>query len=91
MNHREMIDDVAKKTGLPKTQVSMVVESVFGSIIYAVKSGDEVTVHGFGKFSPKRSEAREGRNPRTGETVAIAAKVAPKFHPHKGFRDHLNG
>mgnify|MGYP002628788637 CR=1 FL=1 len=67
-----------------------VVATVFGSISDALADGDRVELRGFGAFSVKRRDARQGRNPRTGETVPVGVKNAPYFKTGKELRDRLN-
>ena len=66
------------------------VEAVLGTITEALKSGDAVTLSGFGSFVAKVRAARTGRNPRTGEPVAIPASRAPAFKAGKALKDALN-
>lgn len=68
-----------------------VVDTVFEEIIAALARGDRVELRGFGAFSVKERDARQGRNPRTGEAVAVAAKRVPFFKTGKLLRDRLNG
>ena len=90
MNWNELIDAVAGKTDLKKTDASKVVDAVFESIGEALKSGEEVRLVGFGTFSIASRAASEGRNPRTGEKIKIAASRQAKFRPGKGLRGKLN-
>ena len=85
--------DIAAQVGgrapLTKAQAKSAVNAVFEVIRDALANGDTVSVTGFGRFSTKSRSARTGRNPRTGETVAIAASKAPSFKAAKGLRDRL--
>ena len=65
--------------------------AVFDGILEALKKGEEVRLSSFGSFSTVERGEREGRNPRTGETIRIAASKAAKFNPAKTVRDALNG
>lgn len=89
MNTSELSADVAKRLGGTKSQGDAAVKAVLEAIQEAVKAGDKVSITGFGIFSAKQSAARTGRNPRTGETVEIAAKTTPAFKAGKGFVDAL--
>ncbi len=91
MNRNELVEAVASKTELRKSEASKAVDAVFESITNALKSGDEVRLVGFGTFSVASRAASEGRNPRTGEKIKIAASRQAKFKPGKGLRDSLNG
>ena len=90
MNRNELVDAVSNKTELRKSEASKAVDAVFDSIAEALKGGDEVRLVGFGTFSVASRAASEGRNPRTGEKIQIAASKQPKFKPGKGLRDSLN-
>ncbi|MEM9839066.1 MAG: HU family DNA-binding protein [Pseudomonadota bacterium] len=90
MNKNEFIDEVAKKADMSKAQASKAVDAVFDAITEALQGGDDVRLVGFGTFSAAKREAREGRNPRTGETIQIAASIQPKFSAGKGLKDALN-
>jgi len=67
------------------------VDATFDAITSTLKSGDEVRLIGFGSFSVTQRAATEGRNPRTGEKIQIAASKNPKFSAGKGLKDALNG
>ena len=90
MNRNELVEAVASKTELRKSEASKAVDAVFDSIASALKTGDEVRLVGFGTFSVAARAASEGRNPRTGEKIKIAASRQAKFKPGKGLRDSLN-
>ena len=81
MNKSQLIDAVAKDSGLSKTDATRAIESFVGTVGQALKKGEEVAISGFGKFSVVRRSARTGVNPRTGEPVKIKASKAPKFSP----------
>jgi DNA-binding protein HU-beta len=90
VNRNELVDAVADKSKMTKAEASRAVEAVFESIEQALKGGDEVRLVGFGTFSVAARAASEGRNPRTGEKIKIAASKQPKFKAGKGLRDSLN-
>ena len=74
-----------------KKETKEIIDKFIALIAKVVKKGDEVALPELGKFLLKKSPAREGRNPMTGETVKIAAKVTPKFRPSKKFKEALLG
>jgi DNA-binding protein HU-beta len=90
VNRNELVEAVASKTELRKSEAGKAVDAVFESIANALKTGDEVRLVGFGTFSVAARAASEGRNPRTGEKIKIAASRQAKFKPGKGLRDSLN-
>ena len=90
MNKAELIDAVAANTGQSKSDAVAAVEAVFENIRNAMKSGDTVSLVGFGSFSVSDRAARTGRNPRTGEEIQIAASRAPKFKAGKQLKDAVN-
>lgn len=80
----------AENPNLAQKDVEAVVSSVFDEISKALAEGHRVELRGFGAFSVKDREAREARNPRTGEMVKVAAKKVPAFKAGKELRDRLN-
>ena len=91
MNKIELIDSIAEKTGLPKTDAAKAVEAMTSTIVEALQAGDTVTIPSFGTFQAKVRAAHQGRNPKTGESMMIAEKNAPSFKAGKGLKDALNG
>ncbi len=90
MNKTDLIDVVAESADLPKASASRAVDAMVNAITKALKKNDEVTLVGFGTFSVRKRAARAGRNPRTGETIKIAASKVPAFKPGKGLKDAVN-
>ena len=90
MNRNELVDSVAGKADLSKAAANRAVDAVFDAITSALNGGSEVRLVGFGTFSVSRRAASEGRNPRTGEKIKIAASKQAKFKPGKRLRDQLN-
>jgi DNA-binding protein HU-beta len=90
MNKAELITAVAEQSGLTKADADKAIEATFAAIASALKSGDDVRLVGFGSFSVAERAASEGRNPRTGEKIQIAASRQPKFSAGKGLKDAVN-
>lgn len=90
MNKSELTDSVANAADLSKTSASRAVDAVIDAITSALKSGDQVSIVGFGTFLVRERGARSGRNPRTGETIRIDASKAPGFKPGKALKDAVN-
>jgi DNA-binding protein HU-beta len=86
MTKSEFIDKVASQSGLSKKDAGTAVDAVIVSIENALKGGQEVSFTGFGKFHVAQRGAREGRNPRTGETMTIAASKVPRFTAGSGLK-----
>ena len=90
MNKKELINAVAE-SGLTKKDAEAAINSIFEAISDALAEGENVQLIGFGTFVVKDKAAREARNPRTGETVKIAASKAVGFKPGKALKDKVNG
>jgi len=90
MTKAELIEEISKKTELPRRDVSDVVDHVLETIKSALTHGEKVALIPFGSFEVRKRKAREGRNPKTGEKLMIAARTVPAFHPGKDLRDAVN-
>ena len=86
MTKNEFVDRVASASGLSKKDAGSAVDAVISSIEKALSSGEDVNFTGFGKFHVAERGAREGRNPRTGETMTIAASRVPRFTAGSGLK-----
>ena len=86
MSKSEFVDQVASKSGLSKKDAGTAVDAVLEAIEDTLKGGGEVTFTGFGKFHVAERGSREGRNPRTGETMTIAASRVPRFTAGSGLK-----
>ena len=89
MNKRELIETVSSKAEITKKEADAVVNATLDAIIEGMVKEGKVVLPGFGSFEVRNKTAREGRNPRTGEKVKIAAKRAPAFKPGKAMKDAL--
>lgn len=87
MNKADIISKVHETLGITKADAERAVDCVFDSIEAAMKDGTAVSIAGFGIFEAKMRAAREARNPRTGETVAVPAMRVPKFRAAKALKD----
>ena len=90
MNKADLITAVAERSGIAKTDAASAIDGAFEIIAETLQRGDEVKLVDFGTFSVAESAARQGRNPRTGERIQIAASKRPKFKAGKGLKDALN-
>lgn len=91
MNKNELIASVSDKCNLNKADAGAAVEAVLGSVQESLCAGNEVRLLGFGNFAVSDRKATTARNPRTGETVQVAASKAPKFKAGKALKDAVNG
>lgn len=87
MNKQDIIGKVQGTLGSTRADAERAVETMIECITDGLSKGDEVSVAGLGIFVAKARPAREGRNPRTGETIHIKATRTPKFRPAKGLKD----
>ncbi len=76
---------------LLQSDIERIVNTVFDEISHALARNNRVELRGFGAFSVKKRDARQGRNPRTGQTVSVSEKFVPFFKTGKQLRDRLNG
>ena len=90
MTKAELVDYIAEKADLTKADAARALEAVMEGVTAGLKESGKVTLVGFGTFTAKAREAREGRNPQTGETVKIAARVVPGFKAGSKLKDALN-
>ena len=90
MNKTQLIEAVAAKADLKKKDAEAAVNAVTAAIAEALKAGDKVQLVGFGTFEVKAREAREGRNPQTGEAITIPASKKPSFSASKVLKDSVN-
>lgn len=90
MNKKEFISAIADRAELNKSDAEAAVDAVLETITKTLKKGEQVQIVGFGSFLARRREAREGRNPRTGETIQIKASNVPAFKAGKALKDALN-
>jgi integration host factor subunit beta len=86
----DLAEEIARSTGLHRTQAEEVVEVVLDRIISALKEGDKVEIRGFGSFRTRQRRPRKGRNPKTGTAVPVPAKRVPYFKPSKELKSLVN-
>ncbi|MCR4635801.1 DNA-binding protein HU-beta [Butyrivibrio fibrisolvens DSM 3071] len=90
MNKSELVDAIAKETGLSKKDSDAAVKAFVDTVTKALKKKDKVQLVGFGTFETVKRAARNGKNPQTGATIKIPASVAPKFKAGKALKDAVN-
>ena len=87
MNKASIVEAVHAVLNGTKVQAEQVVDTVLDSIVNSLKKGEEVSIAGLGIFSVKQRAARQARNPRTGETIQVAAMKVPKFRAAKALKE----
>ena len=87
MNKHELIETVSSKAQITKKEADLVVNATLDAIIEGLAKEGKVVIPGFGSFEVRTKTAREGRNPRTGEKIKIAAKRTPAFKPGKAMKE----
>jgi len=90
MNKSELVAKIAKKSNASKAAVELILNETLKTVTETLKKGDDVRLVGFGTFAVAKRTAKEGRNPRTGEKIKIAACKHPKFKAGKALKDALN-
>lgn len=90
MNKSDLIDAIANSAGLSKADAGRALDATVDAITGALKKGQSVSLVGFGTFSVRDRAARTGRNPRTGQTIKIAASKNPAFKAGKALKDAVN-
>ena len=90
MNKTELVAAVAEQAGLSKKDAEAAVKAFTDVVAEALRAGDKIQLVGFGTFEVSERAAREGRNPRTGETMTIEASKTPKFKAGKALKDLVN-
>ena len=91
MNKNDLIDAIATDADLSKASAGRALDAALAAVTSSLSKGDSVSLVGFGTFSVKARAARQGRNPRTGDAIQIAASNTPGFKAGKALRDAVNG
>ena len=90
MTKADLVEKVTSLGDLTRRDGEVIVDTLFDSVIGALKSGDKIEIRGFGSFRTRQRNARVGRNPKTGDRVEVPAKRVPFFKPSKELRDTVN-
>ena len=91
MNKTDLVNVVMAETNLGEKEVKAAINATLSAISDALKEGDKVQLIGFGTFEVKEVEARDGRNPKTGESIKIDAHKKAHFTSAQALKDHING
>ncbi|MBD3419361.1 MAG: hypothetical protein GF398_04505 [Chitinivibrionales bacterium] len=87
---RDLVEKISEKTGLTQVDTKIVVESFLEAVSSALQTGKNIEIRGFGRFKIKRKNARQARNPRTGEQIQVGAGFKPIFEASNDLRDRVN-
>ena len=90
MTKADLVEEVVRVTNISKKHAEIIVNTVFSSIIDALRGEDKIELRGFGSFRVRRRRPRLGRNPKTGDQVAVPEKRIPYFKPGKELKDLIN-
>lgn len=90
MNKSELVNAIAKNADIPETVARRVLDSTIEVISDTLSRGDSIALVGFGTFAVKERAERNGRNPKTGDTMTISASKLPSFKPGKTLKDAVN-
>jgi DNA-binding protein HU-beta len=90
MNKSDLIDAMVAASGIKKTEAGSAFDGLVAAVIKGLRDGETVSIPGFGSFVLRERAARTGRNPKTGESIAIAASRAPVFKAGKGLKDAVS-
>src|SRR5450432_2101200 len=90
MTKAELIEEVSRVIEMTRKDSEVIVESIFDSVVRALKTGDKIEIRGFGSFRTRQRQPRIGRNPKTGTRVEVPAKRIPYFKPSKELKDLVN-
>lgn len=90
MTKADLVEEVSRAIAAPRKEAETIVETVFESIVKALRGDDKIEIRGFGSFRTRQRRGRIGRNPKTGEKVDVPPKRIPYFKPSKELKDVVN-
>src|SRR6201990_1734233 len=90
MTKADLVEEVTQLGDLTRRDGEVIVDTIFDSVINALKTGDKIEIRGFGSFRIRQRKPRIGRNPKTGAKVEVPAKKIPYFKPSKELKDVIN-
>ncbi len=91
MTKAELIEEVSRVVEMTRKDSEVIVETIFDSIVRALRTNEKIEIRGFGSFRTRQRQPRIGRNPKTGTRVEVPAKRIPFFKPSKELKDLVNG
>lgn len=90
MTKADLIEEVSRVVEFTRKDAEVMVESIFDSVVKALRANDKIEIRGFGSFRTRQRQSRIGRNPKTGARVDVPAKRIPYFKPSKELKDLVN-
>jgi integration host factor subunit beta len=90
MTKADLIEEVSRLAELTRKDSEVIVETIFDSVVRALRTGDKIEIRGFGSFRTRQRKPRVGRNPKTGDRVDVPPKKIPFFKPSKELKDMVN-
>jgi len=90
MTKADLIDEVSRTVEMTRKDAESIVETIFDSIVKALRGNEKIEIRGFGSFRTRQRRPRTGRNPKTGDKVEVPAKTIPYFKPSKELKDLIN-
>ena len=90
MTKADLIDEVSRAVEMTRKDSESIVDTIFDSIVKALRSNEKIEIRGFGSFRTRQRRPRTGRNPKTGDKVDVPAKTIPYFKPSKELKDLIN-
>ena len=90
MTKADLIEEVSRLAELTRKDSEVIVETIFDSVVHALRTGDKIEIRGFGSFRTRDRRGRIGRNPKTGAKVDVPPKKIPFFKPSKELKDMVN-
>ncbi|MCS7315350.1 MAG: HU family DNA-binding protein [Bryobacterales bacterium] len=91
MTKAELVEEVSRVVEMSRKDSEVIVDTIFRSIVQALRNGEKIEIRGFGSFRTRERQARIGRNPKTGARVEVPAKRIPYFKPSKELKELVNG
>ena len=90
MTKADLIEEVSRAVEMTRKDSELIVETIFESIVKALRASDKIEIRGFGSFRTRQRQPRVGRNPKTGARVEVPSKKVPYFKPSKELKDIIN-
>ncbi|MBI2817707.1 MAG: integration host factor subunit beta [Acidobacteria bacterium] len=90
MTKADLIEEVSRVVEMTRKDSEVIVETIFESIVKALRAADKIEIRGFGSFRTRQRKPRVGRNPKTGARVEVPSKKVPYFKPSKELKDLIN-